>query len=79
MTWGVSLKDSHHSGPSDPGLNLDAGVSQLAGDQSRGILLVEGKFRVGVNLPPDSDEVIFELRCLIQKTDRELEPAAQSF
>lgn len=79
ITGSTSFKDPHHSCSSDPGLHKYAVVSQLTCDQSGGFPLTEGEFRVGVNLSPDSDEVVFQLRRLIQETNRRGESDVLSF
>jgi hypothetical protein len=78
MAGAASFKDSDHSSPSSPGLDTDSGLPELTSDQGSGLMFMEGEFRVGVDFPSDSDEVVFQLRRLVQKTNRRCEPDALS-
>jgi hypothetical protein len=79
MAGTIPFQYPDHSSPSDPDLDRNPRMPQLTGDQGRGLLLTESEFRIGVNLPPDSDEIVFQLRRLIQKTNREREEDTMSF
>lgn len=76
MAGGTPFEDPDHSRPSDPGFHKDTGTPQLSGDECRSFLFMKGEFRVGVNFSSGSDEVVFQLCRLIQKTNRGCEPDA---
>lgn len=70
MAVPTTLENPHHSRPSDLCFDVDAGAPQLIGDQRRRPLLLEGEFRVGVDLSSYPDEVVFQLSRLVEKTNR---------